>query len=726
VTSTPAGHPLVETRDGESGLSSKHEAGGAEGGTEKLTAVELVLKLKESRKRTTRLSTASGVDSDDSTSDGDADPANGLTSAALKAVELASDTFAHNHQLHPNRTERFSEDQRLMVMEELYKLEKHDLRQITVRSIKTSQPLTTRSSLDGADDAGSTAGDSARSPSFMRGLKLPPPRLPTQATLKRILNTVADYARSATAAVAMAQREIDKADAWRWLPWMKLVRTRLYALMNAPESSPAAAVVNAVIVATIVMSTTALCLETMPEFYTEHAQNIFYKVEVASVAVFTADYGIRLLCCPSLPRFITGPFNLVDLVCVVPFYAQLGMDTGGSAGATRVARVLRMVRILRILKLTRRFERLKMVGNALLQSADMLVLLLFLVLLCLVIFGTAIHYAEFGDEAPGLGFTTRSPWDQACTMLDVVTHQPVSTALEVPLLNVTRSCKPLPTPFDSIPRSFYWCITTLLTVGYGDTEPITPVGRFVGALCMVAGVLLLSLPVSVIGTEFTQQYLQFKATQGVRVIERRRRAPRFAALRRRMGAHGVLMDDILLRVRDVLFEIDDLCTRLHNKHARRKLELEAQRSSARRLRQRHHTSVITLVSAQREVKHDTDMLVLELELRHKLVKLADLVAQAELLTDPTFLSAIEHCRQTYVSLQEHATSMASLTEEADDTEQAMEDALVADARRAEPELWPDHNTTWMGALSRSAGAPQRPSLDKASARISAGDVEAGR
>merc|ERR1719159_159088 len=61
-------------------------------------------------------------------------------------------------------------------------------------------------------------------------------------------------------------------------------------------------------------------------------------------------------------------------------------------------------------------------------------------------------------------------------------------------------------PFQSIPEASWWAITTMTTVGYGDTYPITNWGRFIGGLTMIIGILCVALPTTVLGVQFSDAF----------------------------------------------------------------------------------------------------------------------------------------------------------------------------------------------------------------------------
>ena len=63
--------------------------------------------------------------------------------------------------------------------------------------------------------------------------------------------------------------------------------------------------------------------------------------------------------------------------------------------------------------------------------------------------------------------------------------------------------------FRSIPSTFWWAIVTMTTVGYGDAVPVTVAGKVVAGATMICGIIVIALPISVLGNNFTKLMQQF-------------------------------------------------------------------------------------------------------------------------------------------------------------------------------------------------------------------------
>ena len=512
------------------------------------------------------------------------------------------------------------------------------------------------------------------------GMETEAAQLDSQRPAPRMLLKSASATAARMAEMMRPSRSVQRA--------VQRTRHRLYMLFEKSESSMSAWCVSTLVIFTIIMSSASFCMETIQTLTADpYSNRALLIVEDISIVIFTIDVGVRTLCCPDLRRFLSKSMTAVDYAAIVPYYVELGLGGGVNGSQTRILRLVRIVRVVRILKLFRRFRRIKVVTLALTNSADMLFLLFLLVLLFMIVFSTMIYYCERGTFLEARGYYSRGmPFDTLCE--DTATY-PLTTAP----FNVSLSCYPGETPFNSIPASAWWCVVTLLTIGYGDVVPFTPQGKVVAAVCMVFGLLLLSLPISVIGTQFTQEWLLYKSNSARR-LELHRRAPHFNSLRTHLVEHDARLAQLLVSTRDVLFDIDNIRARLSDKQTRALAGGDAPRRLSR-------SSGLT-GNPTLDVKNETQIIAMELDLKSKLLRLHELLAQGELLRSSEFGDQLRTCRTAYATLQQSAAAISGIVDDGDNVEQAMDDLLATEVR-SEFEMGMPQHRDGMGSGSGSVG-----------------------
>lgn len=245
----------------------------------------------------------------------------------------------------------------------------------------------------------------------------------------------------------------------------------------------------------ILVSITNFCLETHEAFNEIHFRTnvtagespveiitnpALFVVEGVCVVWFTFEFLVRIIFCPNKLIFIKNTLNIIDFIAILPFYLEMGLKGLSSKAASDVLgflRVVRFVRILRIFKLTRHFVGLRVLGHTLRASVNEFLLLIIFLALGVLIFATMIYYAERIGAKP---------------------DDPTGS-------NHTH--------FKNIPISFWWAVVTMTTLGYGDMYPQTWLGMMVGALCALAGVLTIAMPVPVIVNNFGMYYSLAMAKQ---------------------------------------------------------------------------------------------------------------------------------------------------------------------------------------------------------------------
>ncbi|GAV03030.1 hypothetical protein RvY_13518-1 [Ramazzottius varieornatus] len=266
------------------------------------------------------------------------------------------------------------------------------------------------------------------------------------------------------------------------------LQRQLWDMFEYPASSRWAKMVAAVNVVLVIMAVINTCVQTLPEYresdplqcspnnrsseyaiegVTSEGMTGFFAVEILCNSWFLVDLVIRLTATPTRRTFFCQIMNIIDVLSIVPFVFDLGLYLSGTvedpdapAGGLVllvVLRLFRILRIFRILKLSRYSDGLEILWLTLKSARQELTVMFLLVSIGLTVFSGAIYAAEFGHPK---------------------------------------------SDFHSIPDSFWWTIITGTSVGYGDMIPKRPIGKLIGAVCSVSGVICLAFFVPIVVAHF--------------------------------------------------------------------------------------------------------------------------------------------------------------------------------------------------------------------------------
>lgn len=230
------------------------------------------------------------------------------------------------------------------------------------------------------------------------------------------------------------------------------------------SDTPAGKLFDIVLLLCILLSVLVVMLESVRTIH-EQWGAFLITAEWLFTIIFSLEYITRLIIVLEKRRYVLSFFGIIDLFSILPTYLALFLP---GAQSLLVIRSFRLIRIFRIFKLVRFVGE----GQNLMQAlrASRYKIIVFLVTICTsVIVAGALMFIIEGPE-----------------------HE-----------------------FTSIPRSIYWAIVTMTTVGYGDIAPQTPLGQTIASVIMILGYGIIAVPTGIVSAEMMQLKQSQKITSQV-------------------------------------------------------------------------------------------------------------------------------------------------------------------------------------------------------------------
>lgn len=204
----------------------------------------------------------------------------------------------------------------------------------------------------------------------------------------------------------------------------------------------------------IMLSVLVVILDSVSSINTMYGEFLFY-CEWFFTILFSIEYIFRLYSVGKPIMYARSFYGIVDLVSILPTYLSLILP-GGQIFIT--IRLLRMLRVFRVLKVVQYIGAANHLTQALKASRKRITVFVFTVLIVVVIVGS-LMYAIEGEE----------------------------------------------NGFINIPKSIYWAIVTLTTVGYGDLSPQTSLGQMLASIIMILGYGIIAVPTGIVTSEMMRR-----------------------------------------------------------------------------------------------------------------------------------------------------------------------------------------------------------------------------
>lgn len=231
-------------------------------------------------------------------------------------------------------------------------------------------------------------------------------------------------------------------------PWRDTVHVVIFEADTPPGKA-----FDVGLITLIVLSVLVVMLESVDSIQLKHGI-LLRNAEWFFTIAFTIEYILRLVSVDRPLKYAYSFFGVVDLLAIVPTYLSVLIP---GTQFLLVIRLLRILRVFRVLKLAKYIMEADVLKTALVSSRRKITVFLFTIVILVVILGSLMYLIEHNEN----GFT-------------------------------------------SIPRSIYWAIVTLTTVGYGDISPQTPLGQTVAAAIMILGYAIIAVPTGIVSVELAR------------------------------------------------------------------------------------------------------------------------------------------------------------------------------------------------------------------------------
>lgn len=234
---------------------------------------------------------------------------------------------------------------------------------------------------------------------------------------------------------------------------LNLIRQKLYIIIYG-VNTPAGKAFDIGLLVAILLSVFTIMAETI-EGIDQRFHRELIVLEWIFTVLFTIEYLTRIFVSKKPLRYIFSFYGIIDLLSILPMFFSLFLAGSHILSSFRILRLLRLFRVLRLIEFMEESSRLKV---ALLASRAKIMVFLYTVMIISILIGTLMYYIE----GPENGFT-------------------------------------------SIPKSVFYTIVTLTTVGYGDMVPTTALGQFFSMVLMVIGYGIIAVPTGIVGVEIAKE-----------------------------------------------------------------------------------------------------------------------------------------------------------------------------------------------------------------------------